>query len=197
MECRKLEITLVSADDLPDIRSLGMMKVYAKLSIKGESKTKKRTPVDREGETNPTWNFTIEYIIGEAAVQKQGLDLLIQLYCKRTFGGRFIGEVSIPIKSLFDEGMRAQAVLSYSVGGTPSGRMNILCSFGEKIVVQKRSGWEKALKFLRLLYGVIVFIRNESGDADESVIPVFTDSRDVKVVPSGDQDGEVFFDVQD
>ncbi|KAI3464470.1 hypothetical protein Pfo_021133 [Paulownia fortunei] len=199
MECRKLEITLVSADNLPDVRSLGLMKVFAKVSLKGESKTSKKSPVDAQGETNPRWNFPVEYTISESTVQQPGVNLAIKLFCKRTLGDRFIGEVNIPVKSLFDMGIKAEKIMSYAVAGTPNGRLNILYSFGEKIWVPKPSGWRKALGvgFLVLVEGAQILLSGESedDDDDESDEPKhWQESKDVPVDQT-DPD-EVFYDAR-
>ncbi|KAK6115554.1 hypothetical protein DH2020_007823 [Rehmannia glutinosa] len=151
MECRKLEITLVSANSLPDVRNLGRMKVYAKVSIKGgETKTsKKKTPVDMEGETNPTWNFPIEFTISESAIQHPAdIKIVIKLYCDRTFGDKGVGKVIIPLKSLFDMGLKSDRVLSYQVAGTPNGRLNISYNFGDQtffVGTPWGSRWKNAL----------------------------------------------------
>ena len=93
MECRKFELTLISANDLEDVRKLFKMKVYARVSIGSNTETEKRTPADKHGEINPAWNFMMRYTIGESAVQHYGAMLVIKLYCKRKLGDRYIGEV--------------------------------------------------------------------------------------------------------
>ncbi|KAL0432187.1 UNVERIFIED_CONTAM: Ubiquitin-fold modifier 1 [Sesamum latifolium] len=190
---------------LPDVRLLGQMKVYAKVSIRGESRTTKKTPADMEGETNPRWNFPIEYTISESAVRQPGIRIAIKLYCKRTLGrDRFVGEVNIPIKSLFDMGLKADKILSYQVGGTVEGRLNILYSFGEKVLVRKPSGWKNAvgIGFLVLLGGALLLLGDKCGDDDESGdVPALPVSRDVHIVQhdDGDEDeaGDVFYDACD
>ncbi|KAL2497238.1 soybean protein regulated by cold-2 [Abeliophyllum distichum] len=139
MECRKLDINLVSAKNLPDVRNYGRMKVYAEVSINGISKTAIKTQDDKQNECNPSWNCSIVYTIGERAVQATNIDLVIKLFTKRTFGDRYIGEVKLALKSLFENGVSAQNV-SHAVSGTTSGILNISYSFGEKIVVERPSG---------------------------------------------------------
>ncbi|KAL7086247.1 hypothetical protein ACP275_14G327400 [Erythranthe tilingii] len=198
MECRKLEITLVSANSLPDVRSLGQMKVYAKVSIKGESKTSKRSPVDFEGETNPRWNFRTEYTISESAVQQPDVKISIKLYCKRTLGNRFIGNVSIPIKSLFDKGIKADKILSYRVAGTENGVVNILYRFGnEKVLVRKPSGWKNIafeVGFFVLLGGAVLLLADNNSknyvEDNESNVRVDHDDN----VGDDDDDDDVFYD---
>ncbi|PIN12993.1 hypothetical protein CDL12_14394 [Handroanthus impetiginosus] len=192
MECRKLVITVVSANNLPDVRNLFRMKVYAKVSIEGsESKTTQETPVDLQGETDPRWNVQIEYTVSESVVQKPGVNLSIKLFCERSLGDRFIGEVNIPVKGLFDMGLKAEKIMSYDVSGTPSGRLQILYSFGEKIWVEKPRGWRKAAGalFLELVEEAFVLLSGESNDGDGGDgVDVGEGSND------HDDDEEIFFD---
>ncbi|KAL2241821.1 UNVERIFIED_CONTAM: hypothetical protein Sindi_0300100 [Sesamum indicum] len=181
------------------------MKVYAKVSIRGESRTSKKTPADMEGKTNPRWNFPVEYTISESTVRQPGIRIAIKLYCKRTLGrDRFVGEVSIPVKSLFDMGLKANKILSYQVGGTAEGRLNILYSFGEKVLVRKPSGWKNAVGvgFLVLLGGALLLLGDKCSDDDDDEsgdVPALPVSRDVHIVQHDDgdedEDGDVFYDV--
>ena len=79
MECRKFQIALLSAQGLENVREKFRMKVYAQLSIPGNPRTKRETPVDKEGETDPAWNFTIRFTIGNQAVEYQGVVFVIKI----------------------------------------------------------------------------------------------------------------------
>ncbi|KAF5803058.1 putative C2 domain-containing protein [Helianthus annuus] len=72
MECRKLELTIISANDLREVRRLFKMKVYAKVFIGGNQEMEKRTPVDNHGQTNPAWNYTMKYSISESWLKHHG-----------------------------------------------------------------------------------------------------------------------------
>ncbi|PIN26827.1 hypothetical protein CDL12_00414 [Handroanthus impetiginosus] len=85
MECRKFDITIISANNLEDVRKICKMKT-----------------VDKHGEVNPAWNFTMSYTISESMVQNNNTMLVVKLYCKRTLGDRYIGEIHAPMKELFD-----------------------------------------------------------------------------------------------
>ena len=104
MECREFQITLVSAQNLENVRQFfkKRVRVYAKVSLGGNHRTEKTTPVDKEGQTNPVWNFSASYIIGKNAVKSQDVKLLIQFFCIRTSRDTNIGEVSVSLKELFD-----------------------------------------------------------------------------------------------
>lgn len=142
MECRKFEITLISANDLEDVRKIWNMEVYARVSIGCDLKTKKITPVDRHGLTNPAWNFTMKYTTGESSVQHHGLMLVIKLYCKRKLGDRYIGEVHMSMKELYDYAYPCggSALVSYPVQRgcvTSQGLLKFSYRFGERVSVDK------------------------------------------------------------
>ncbi|KAL6962109.1 hypothetical protein U1Q18_037062 [Sarracenia purpurea var. burkii] len=143
MECRKFELTLISANDLEDVRKFFKMKVYAKVSIGGNPETEKRTPADKHGKINPAWNFHMTYTVGESAVRHYGTMLVIKLYCKRNLGDRYIGEVHMPVKELFDRAFMCgggSAVVSLPVkkGSVDSqGLLNFSYRFGERVDVEK------------------------------------------------------------
>ena len=138
MEGREFEVTLVSAQNLPDTRSLGKMKVYAEVSLNGIPETTTKSNVDKQGKTNPTWSFVVDYTVSEAAVQLPGANLVVKLLCKRTMGDKPIGEVKIPLKNLFDtahESADQDKIRNYHVEGTPHGVLTISYSFGQKMAV--------------------------------------------------------------
>ncbi|KAH6782712.1 hypothetical protein C2S51_008005 [Perilla frutescens var. frutescens] len=135
MEGREFEVTLVSAQNLPDIRSLGQMKVYAEVSLNGIPETTMKSDVDERGKTNPTWSFVTGYTVSEAAVQLPGINLVVKLLCKRTLGDKLVGEVKIPLKNLFDVARDSDQdkIRSYDVEGTSDGVLNISYSFSQKM----------------------------------------------------------------
>ncbi|KAJ9679558.1 hypothetical protein PVL29_021469 [Vitis rotundifolia] len=147
MECRKFQITLRSAQDLVDVRERFKMKVYAEISFAGDSRTKRKTPVDKEGETNPAWNFTTGFTIGNQAVEYQGVMLVIKQYCSRTLGDRYVGEVSVSFKDLFDraeptsQGRRSSTVRCPVKRGAADsqGVLDFSYSFGGIVMLEKPS----------------------------------------------------------
>ncbi|XP_042033584.1 protein SRC2-like [Salvia splendens] len=166
MGYRKFQITLVSAENLPNVRSFGQMKVYAEVSINGDPKTSKRTTVNTDGETNPRWNFSLDYTIEEASLKNLGLVVVVKLYCERTLGDRYIGEVKISVKGLFDSGSRSENELSYNVAGAGDGKLNILYSFGSMFEAPKSSVWKKVLEvgLAVMIEGVVFLLTGDIGD---------------------------------
>ncbi|KAG6390371.1 hypothetical protein SASPL_148105 [Salvia splendens] len=128
MEFRKFEIIIVSADNLP--RSFGRMRVYAEVSISGEPNTSKQTTVDLAGQTNPRWNFSLDYTFEEASLQKSELVVKVKLYCERTLGDK------------------VKNVLTYTVDGAGEGKVNITYCFGNTFMAPKPSVWKKALRVM-------------------------------------------------
>ncbi|CAK9158325.1 unnamed protein product [Ilex paraguariensis] len=134
MECRKFDLKLISATNLRDVREKFRMKVYAVVTIAGKAKTERRTPVDKEGETNPTWNFTLQYMIG--------IEVVITLYCKRTLGDRYIGEVRTSIKQLYEQhpnvnggGANILTRQVQSSSGISQGELKFSFGFGETVII--------------------------------------------------------------
>ncbi|KAL8030916.1 hypothetical protein ABFX02_14G317300 [Erythranthe guttata] len=103
MDCRNLEITVVSAKDLEDVRVFfGKTAVHARVSISGKEATERRTPTDRHGNKNPAWNFTTSYTVMETMVQGSSRMLVVKLYCDSNAGDIYIGEVHISLRELFE-----------------------------------------------------------------------------------------------
>ncbi|KAJ9548836.1 hypothetical protein OSB04_021379 [Centaurea solstitialis] len=153
MECRNLELTLNSANDLREVRRFFKMKVYAKVYIGGNKTMEKRTPVDKHGQTNPAWNYTMNYAIGESWVEHHGTMLVIKLYCKRKLGDRYIGEVHRSLKELYDYAypIGGSAVVRFPVqlGSIASqGQLCFSYRFGDKVSIEKLTLAESIASFL-------------------------------------------------
>ncbi|GAA0157564.1 hypothetical protein LIER_38479 [Lithospermum erythrorhizon] len=141
MEQRTLEITIISAKDLNKVNFITKMDVYAVVFISGDSNSKQKfkTPVDKDGGNNPTWNFTVKFTIDEAAAQQNGLSLVLKLKSERVLGDKEIGEVRVPIKELLDSpgSVNGKQFVSYQIrkpDGKPKGFISFSYQFGEKAV---------------------------------------------------------------
>ncbi|KAL1561279.1 protein SRC2-like [Salvia divinorum] len=118
MEFRKFEITLISATDLENVRVLGKMKVHTRASLSGGTAAngvEKRSPVDKHGETNPTWNYTMRFAVSEAMVENFNTMLVVKLYCKRKLQDRYVGEIHTPLKKLFNFARGGSPVINVPV----------------------------------------------------------------------------------
>lgn len=142
MECRPLEITIVSATDLKDVNLMSKMDVYAVVTISGGSNQKQKTPVDKDSGPNPKWNHTVKFTLFEEAVQQNQLALKIKVISDRSFGDKEIGEVQVPIKELLEnskDDLNGEKRVSYSVrlpNGKAKGALNLAYKFGEKYTFQ-------------------------------------------------------------
>ncbi|PQQ06472.1 hypothetical protein Pyn_06490 [Prunus yedoensis var. nudiflora] len=145
---RPLEITIVSASDLKDVNMFSKMDVYAAVSVSGDPRNKKqkiKTPVAKDGGTNPKWNnYSIKFTLDEAALLHNRLTLNIKLVSERSLGDTKIGKVQIPLKELFDtlgggDDQKKQIKhVGYSVrtsSGKPRGSINFGYKFGDKFTV--------------------------------------------------------------
>ncbi|KVI11218.1 protein SRC2 homolog [Cynara cardunculus var. scolymus] len=153
MECRKLELTINSANDLREVRRIFKMKVYAKVFIGGNQIMEKRTPVDKHGQTNPAWNYTMKYSISESWIHHHGTMLVIKLYCKRKLGDRYVGEVHQSLKQLYDYaypmGGSAMVCFPVQMGSAESqGQLCFTYRFGEKVAIEKQMLAESIASFL-------------------------------------------------
>ncbi|KAG6419814.1 hypothetical protein SASPL_116326 [Salvia splendens] len=145
MDCRKFEITLISATDLENVRILGKMKVHARVSLSGGAAAngfEKRSPTDKHGETNPAWNHTMRFAISESMVENFNTMLVVKLYCKRKLGDRYVGEIHTPVKELFDfaRSSGGSAVVCFPVQQgcvNSQGMLRFSYKFGEKIMIDK------------------------------------------------------------
>ncbi|KAH6772506.1 hypothetical protein C2S52_004693 [Perilla frutescens var. hirtella] len=136
MEYRKLNITLLSAQGLKDVKKFSKMDVYADVSIAGYPQSRQRTPVDKNSGTSPKWNHRMEFVVDEPYLTKPGLSLLFHLKTESTFGDKDIGTVTVPIHDLFrPDSTAADRVVDYQVvttSGKPKGTLKFSYRFGEK-----------------------------------------------------------------
>ncbi|ONK78642.1 uncharacterized protein A4U43_C02F20940 [Asparagus officinalis] len=103
-----LEVTLISAKDLANVNVFSKMEVYAVATISSSDTTsKKKTPVDREGSKNPTWNCELEFNVMEYDVERAVLHVVLK--SERALGDRDIGEVIVPVCELLEGWNRAAA----------------------------------------------------------------------------------------
>ncbi|XP_014507381.1 protein SRC2 [Vigna radiata var. radiata] len=136
MEHRTLELSLGSAKDLKNVNLFSRMDVYAVVSLSGVQKIK--TPVDRNGGTNPTWKVTEKFTIDESLARQNRLTIEIKLRCERSLSAdKEIGQVLVPIRELLDQPGDGKAFqhVSYQVrkpSGKPKGSFSFSYRFSEK-----------------------------------------------------------------
>ncbi|PWA69703.1 C2 calcium-dependent membrane targeting [Artemisia annua] len=138
---RILELSIISAEGLKKPNSGNKSdQVYAIAYIAGKL-DRFRTPVDKKGGSEPTWNHQpMKFTINEAEALRNSLMLVIKLKAERMFFDKNLGEVRLPIKELMEgiryEGKRIQ-VVGYQVqrkSNEPSGSLRFSYTFGKKFL---------------------------------------------------------------
>ncbi|THG22726.1 hypothetical protein TEA_022721 [Camellia sinensis var. sinensis] len=94
---RTLKISFISAKDLQRVQLLNKMEVCAYVFISGGGKPK--TTVDRDGDTNPTWNGQITFNLGKESAETQIVVFELNC-CDQNDGDKVIGEVFVKVKDL-------------------------------------------------------------------------------------------------
>jgi len=136
MAQRTLEITLISAQDLKDVNLFSKMEVYAEVSISGDPRSKQRTPTDREGGRNPTWNSTFRFTVPADVHAAGKLALHVLLRGDRALGDRDVGQVHVPLSELLGgagEGAQPVQFVSYQVRKVSSGKAKGVLNFSYKL----------------------------------------------------------------
>ncbi|CAI9786644.1 unnamed protein product [Fraxinus pennsylvanica] len=174
---RKFNLTIISAANLPNVRTYFKPKMYAKVSFCGDKKTEQRTRAEKHGQLNPAWNYTMKYKIDESGITHSGLQLVIKLYCKRTLGDRYVGEIHTSVEELFDyaykSGGSATSSLPIMKGSAETGGvLKFSYKFGEKIQ-KKKPGFVKRI----LLPGACILLRVAGAITLGVVIPVSFDAK--------------------
>ncbi|KAG1371236.1 Protein SRC2 [Cocos nucifera] len=136
MAYRTLEVTLISAKDLNQVNLFSKMDVYAVVSLSGDPRSRQRTPPDREGDRNPTWNSTFRFNVPADNYGRQVLHILLR--AERALGDRDVGEVHVPLTELLDAAAgNGLKFVSYQVrrctSGKPKGVLNFSYKVREKI----------------------------------------------------------------
>ncbi|CAH2038510.1 unnamed protein product [Thlaspi arvense] len=137
MECRSLDLTLISAEDLKDVQMIGKQDLYAVVSINGDVRTKQKTKVDKDCGTKPKWKQQMKLTVDDAAARENRLTLIIQIVADRPIAGdKPVGEVSVPIKELLDQNKTGEEkTVTYAVrlpNGKAKGSLKLSFKFGEK-----------------------------------------------------------------
>ncbi|CDY66029.1 BnaA06g37790D [Brassica napus] len=136
MECRPLDLTIISAEDLKDIQLIGKQDLYAVVSINRDARTKQKTKVDKDCGTKPKWRHQIKLTVDDAAANENRLTLVIEIVADRPIAGdKPVGEVSVPVKELLDQNEEEEKTVTYAVrlpNGKTKGSLKFSFKFGEK-----------------------------------------------------------------
>ncbi|KAF2589079.1 hypothetical protein F2Q70_00039835 [Brassica cretica] len=141
MECRPLDLTIISAEDLKDIQLIGKQDLYAVVSLNNDARTKQKTKVDKDCGTKPKWKHQMKLTVDDTAARENHLTLVIQIVADRPIAGdKPVGEVSVPLKELLDQNnkegdVEEEKTVTYAVklpNGKTKGSLKFSFKFGEK-----------------------------------------------------------------
>ncbi|KAL8209905.1 hypothetical protein R6Q57_006637 [Mikania cordata] len=140
MADRSLELTIISAKGLNKVNLVGKMDVYAVVYINGavNQDQKQKTPVDKDGGSNPTWNYPMKFQINESDALQNRSTLVVKIKTEGMFGDKDLGEVHVPIKELLEgasTGGKPLQFVSYQVrkpSGKPKGELSFSYKFAGK-----------------------------------------------------------------
>ncbi|MCO5600497.1 hypothetical protein L7F22_054610 [Adiantum nelumboides] len=96
MELQKVELAILCADNLKDVRHLARMQTYAKVRV--NSDVKYTTDVDELNGVNPKWTNKFVMLIPTKPLSTH--PLTIEIYTKSLTGDRLVGRASIPLSDI-------------------------------------------------------------------------------------------------
>nr|XP_023927542.1 protein SRC2-like [Quercus suber]POE91783.1 protein src2 [Quercus suber] len=156
MDCRALKLVIQSAHELRNVNHVTTMKPYALVSIRDNQNnlhsTEEKTPEDKGGGSNPTWNFPVTFNnLDITKAKERSLELVVKLMSLRTshgFSDKEIGEVRVFITKLLEgfggkakaDAVDAEKQMSASVmttDGKPEGTLAFSYKFESGTTVQK------------------------------------------------------------
>ncbi|CAM6018084.1 unnamed protein product [Sphagnum balticum] len=117
MAQRELEVTIISAQNLNDVRTFEKMALYAVAWVYSDMKLS--TPIDPKGSVNPTWNTLLKLIVAQWSLEQPNATLNVDIYSYGSFSNKHVGSCSVPL-SHFQEGADTKKFMSFLVC-TPSG----------------------------------------------------------------------------
>ncbi|KAI3756117.1 hypothetical protein L1987_55931 [Smallanthus sonchifolius] len=140
MADRSLDLTIISAKGLNNVNLVGKMDVYAVVYINGAANQdqKQKTHVDKDGDSNPTWNYPMKFTIDESVALQNRLTLVVKIKTEGMFGDKDLGEVHVPVKELLEGvsiGGKPLQFVTYQVrkpSGKPKGELSFSYTLGEK-----------------------------------------------------------------
>ncbi|XP_044509434.1 protein SRC2-like [Mangifera indica] len=153
MEWSTLEVKVISCNDLKAFNFFQKLSVYAVVSIvDGELKKKKqqqkclqrqKTPIDREGGSNPEWNHLLQINLKALSDDFCHLFVSFDLHCEGVvYGNKSIGKVRVPLPDLIDEFNGAVRFVRYQIrsnDGKPNGVLNFSYKVNGNKIIEKGS----------------------------------------------------------
>ena len=132
---RKLEIGIISAEGLKDVRRLGHMRTYGVIWF--DQRDKHTTDIDMLGGENPVWNEKFELSIPEDLFNDKNAPLTIEIYSTSLSHNKLVGSVSIPLNEMYEAGILKLYQPQYKTyeilrpSGRPQGKIHISYRLGD------------------------------------------------------------------
>ncbi|KAG6554817.1 hypothetical protein Mapa_003400 [Marchantia paleacea] len=153
MEERTIEVNVVSASDLKNVKTFGgQQNSYVVAYIFPEQK--RSTKVDAKGGLNPAWNSKLTFTCDERVLERGGSYLTLEIYSHGALSDKLIGTVSIPLQlpvsSDGSEPKMDAATMEYAVrrpSGKAKGHLKVSVKLGEKRTIQKYTGTHQGYSY--------------------------------------------------
>ncbi|GLJ55934.1 hypothetical protein SUGI_1200760 [Cryptomeria japonica] len=98
MDAQMLEVTIISADGLKNVRKFGgRMRTYAVVCGNDDANSGTSTRIEKDGGCNPVWNEKLQLRFSSGL---HVYSLNIQIYCKTSFGKRVVGWSKVPLSDI-------------------------------------------------------------------------------------------------
>ncbi|GLJ55932.1 hypothetical protein SUGI_1200740 [Cryptomeria japonica] len=98
MDAAALEVTIISADGLKNVRKLGgTMRTYAVVCSNDNVNSSASTRINKDDGCNPVWNEKLQLRISSGL---HACSLNIQIYCNTSFGKRVVGRSKVPLSDI-------------------------------------------------------------------------------------------------
>ena len=117
MSHRTLDISSISAKYLK-LKKVSCfsnkMGLYATVSIDGSSNSsEQKTPIDKDGGSNPIWNSPMKFIINDVPAAQQ--TIVVKLKAERIIQDKVIGRIRVPMEELLDNYGDSKGEKSYQL----------------------------------------------------------------------------------
>jgi len=129
---RKIEVMIISAEDLEDVKRIGKMRCYAVAYIDPEHKASTR--IDEEGGINPNWKQKLVLAADDQLLSNVLAAITVEIYCHGHIREKLVGTARILTSELLkggdpmnpsDNPIQCIAVQVRRPSGRPQGILNI------------------------------------------------------------------------
>ncbi|GLJ05691.1 hypothetical protein SUGI_0023100 [Cryptomeria japonica] len=132
VEKREIELRLISAQDLEDVKRIGKMRCYAVAYI--DPKHKVTTPVDENGGINPSWNQKLLLQADDELLSNPLAAITVDIYASGHLRDKLAGTARVLIPDILKNPdnpnpnpnpINCMAVQVWKPSGEPQGILNI------------------------------------------------------------------------